>query len=234
MDRTAYIQDLARLDLDRKKRSGIPEVVFGEGKTFDQVVTLTRSLAESTGRAMVTRLQENWLEKLGPTLSPLVVEMNTRGRLAVVRKEDSVIESNMGAIGLLSAGTADIPIAEEARVVAQEMGCEVIAHFDVGVAGIHRLVKPLEEFFQKQVSAVVVVAGMDGTLPTLVKSLIPVPVIGVPTSVGYGYGRAGEAALMTMLHSCVPGLTVVNIDNGFGGGATAALIANQTARAKES
>jgi hypothetical protein len=112
------------------------------------------------------------------------------------------------------------------------MGCEVFAHYDVGIAGIHRLVEPLREILDHEVSAVVVVAGMEGALPSVVRGLIPVPVIAVPTSTGYGYGGRGEAALMTMLQSCAPGLTVVNIDNGFGAGATAALIANQLARAK--
>ncbi len=137
-----------------------------------------------------------------------------------------------GTIAILAAGTSDIPVAEEARVTAEVMGCEVLAHYDVGIAGIHRLLDPLREVVAKDVSALVVVAGMEGTLPSVVRGLVTVPVIGVPTSTGYGYGGQGQAALMTMLQSCAPGLTVVNIDNGFGAGATAALIAHQVARAK--
>jgi hypothetical protein len=112
------------------------------------------------------------------------------------------------------------------------MGCEVFTFYDVGVAGIHRLVKPVETILQKDISSAVVVAGMEGALPSVVRGLVPIPVIGVPSSVGYGYGGKGEAALMSMLQSCSPGLTVVNIDNGFGAGATAALVANQVAAAK--
>jgi hypothetical protein len=133
---------------------------------------------------------------------------------------------------VLAAGTSDIPAAEEAKVTAEVMGCQVLAYYDVGIAGIHRLMEPLRETLVQDVSAIVVVAGMEGALPSVVRGLVPVPVIGVPTSTGYGYGGKGEAALMTMLQSCAPGLTVVNIDNGFGAGATAALIANGVAQAK--
>jgi NCAIR mutase (PurE)-related protein len=225
-----HIGEIAKLDLDRQERAGVPEVVFGQGKSFDQVVALSRALAEQRGRAMATRLDPAWLDLVVDALKPLNVEVVHRARAIVVSRRDAVVAQSGGKIGLLTAGTSDIAVAEEARLVAQEMGCQVFQHYDVGVAGIHRLLEPLGQFKREGVAAVVAVAGMDGALPTLVKSLIVVPVIGVPTSVGYGLGRPGEAALMTMLHSCVPGLTVVNIDNGFGGGATAALIANQLAR----
>jgi hypothetical protein len=133
---------------------------------------------------------------------------------------------------VLAAGTSDIPTAEEARVTAEVMGCAVLARYDVGIAGIHRLLEPLREIVSIEVSAIVVVAGMEGALPSVVRGLVSVPVIGVPTSTGYGYGGHGQGALMTMLQSCAPGLTVVNIDNGFGAGATAALIANTVADAR--
>ena len=131
-------------------------------------------------------------------------------------------------MGFVAAGTTDIPVAEEAKVIMELLGCKVISAYDAGVAGIHRLFLPLEEMLKVDVSCIVVVAGMEGTLPTVVKSLVDVSVIGVPTSTGYGYGGKGESALMTMLQSCSPGLVVVNIDNGFGVGATAALIAKQS------
>jgi hypothetical protein len=154
------------------------------------------------------------------------------GRALVVSKIGVVPAPSGGVIAVLAAGTSDLPVAEEARVTAETMGCRVLAFYDVGVAGIHRLVSPLEMIHKEEASAVVAVAGMEGALPTVVRGLVAVPVIGVPTSVGYGYGGKGEAALMTMLQSCAPGLTVVNIDNGFGAGATAALIANHVAAAK--
>ena len=128
-------------------------------------------------------------------------------------------------IGVLTAGTSDIPVAEEAAITAEVMGCSVIRGYDVGVAGIHRLLEPLKDMIQQDVACVIVVAGMEGALPSVVAGMVGVPVIGVPTSIGYGLGAGGIGALTTMLQSCSPGLVVVNIDNGFNAGATAALIA---------
>ena len=162
----------------------------------------------------------------------LQVRYHQTGRALVVTINDVLPIPTGGVIAVLAAGTSDIPVAEEARVTAETMGCKVLTFYDVGVAGIHRLVAPLEMIHKEEVSAVVAVAGMEGALPTVVRGLVAVPVIGVPTSVGYGYGGKGEGALMTMLQSCAPGLTVVNIDNGFGAGATAALIANHVAAAR--
>jgi hypothetical protein len=137
-----------------------------------------------------------------------------------------------GHIGVLTAGAGDIPVAEEARLVAEEMGCRVTTIYDVGVAGIHRLFGPLSDLLTSDVAALVVCAGMDGALPSVVAGLAHVPVIGCPTSIGYGAGGKGRAALLAMLQTCAPGLTVVNIDNGVGAGATAALLANQVAAAR--
>jgi hypothetical protein len=128
---------------------------------------------------------------------------------------------------VLAAGTADIPVAEEAAVAAEVMGCEVLKAYDVGIAGIHRLFEPLRKMIERGVSALVVVAGMEGALPSVTSSLVDVPVIGVPTSIGYGVGAEGIGALVTMLQTCSPKLAVVNIDNGFGAGIFAALIARQ-------
>lgn len=225
------LDQLARLDLDRRERTGIPEIIFGTGKAVDHIVAIARRMASERGRAIVSRIAPEVLQQLRVALEPeLAVEGHELARMAVVRRPEAAPAEGGGIIGVLAAGTADLPVAEEARVMASEMGCEVVHHYDVGVAGVHRLVEPLRELIARDVAAVVVVAGMEGALPTLVKGLVPVPVIGVPTSVGYGFGRPGEAALMTMLHSCSPGLTVVNVDNGLGAGATAALIANRLVR----
>jgi pyridinium-3,5-biscarboxylic acid mononucleotide synthase len=140
--------------------------------------------------------------------------------------------SSGGSVAVLTAGTSDIPAAEEAVVVAQEMGCRVFTAYDVGVAGLHRLEQPLRALRQTRADVVIVAAGMDGALPSVVSGLVDVPVIGLPTSVGYGLGGKGVAALLTMLQTCSPGLTVVNIDNGVGAGATAGLIANRVAAAR--
>ena len=134
-----------------------------------------------------------------------------------------------GVVGILSAGTSDIPVAAEAALAAAEMGATVFEAWDVGVAGLHRLVAPLERFATARTDVIVVAAGMDGALPSVVAGLVDIPVIGLPTSVGYGLGAGGVGALTTMLQSCAPGLVVVNIDNGIGAGTTAALIANRAA-----
>lgn len=225
------LETFAKLDLQRSQRTGIPEAIFAEGKTSAQVASLVRSLAEKTGYALATRVQPEIFSRVVDELpKEFRILYNPTGRTLVVSRPDYEPKSTGGIIGILAAGTSDLPVAEEARVTAEVMGCEVLTYYDVGVAGIHRLVQPMEEILKKEVSALVVVAGMEGALPSVVRGLVPVPVIGVPTSIGYGYGGKGEAALMSMLQSCAPGLTVVNIDNGFGAGATAALIANRVAQ----
>lgn len=229
------LESFANLDFHRRERTGIPEAVLAEGKTSEQAVALLQAVVEKSGIALATRvsgelgrfIQQRMSEKYS-------VSFNEVGRTVVAKSRDFAPDQKGGMIAVLAAGTSDVPVAEEARVTAEVMGCRVLTFYDVGVAGIHRLVKPLEEIHHQEVGAVVAVAGMDGALPTVVRGLIPVPVIGVPTSIGYGYGGKGEAALMTMLQSCAPGLTVVNIDNGYGAGATAALIANRLAMSHSS
>ncbi len=233
MDHLKHIDGFARLDLDRHKRTGIPESILAEGKTTEQTIALIRSFTVKAGYSLTTRIHGEAARVVKQALEgELRIDHNESGRTLVAQTADHAFEPTGGKIAVLAAGTSDLPVAEEARVTAEVMGCEVMTAYDVGVAGIHRLLKPLEQIHEVGVSAVVVVAGMEGALPTVVRGLVPIPVIGVPTSVGYGYGGKGEAALMTMLQSCAPGLTVVNIDNGFGAGATAALIANQVAAAR--
>ena len=229
------IEAFARLDVNRADRTGIPEAVLAEGKTHDQVVAAVQRIAERSGIALATRVSDECAQVLEKSLGKsLRLNHNKIARTVVASRSDFEAKQTGGKIGLLAAGTSDVPAAEEAKVTAEVMGCRVFAHYDVGIAGIHRLMEPLKEIIAQEVSAVVVVAGMEGALPSVVRGLVPVPVIGVPTSTGYGYGGKGEAALMTMLQSCAPGLTVVNIDNGFGAGATAALIANHVALARSS
>ncbi|MDQ5852259.1 MAG: nickel pincer cofactor biosynthesis protein LarB, partial [Chloroflexota bacterium] len=139
---------------------------------------------------------------------------------------------DQGIVGIVSAGTSELPVAEEAAVVCREMGCSVHMVTDVGVAGLHRLFDPLKALLDLPVDVLIVAAGMDGALPSVVAGLVDVPVIGLPTSVGYGLGGNGEAALMSMLQTCAPGLAVVNIDNGVGAGAMAGLIALRAERAR--
>jgi NCAIR mutase (PurE)-related protein len=162
-----------------------------------------------------------------------VIDRHEIARAAVLRHPETGVVPTGGRIAIIAAGSSDRPVADEAALVAVEMGCEVMRASDVGVAGLHRLVQPLREIAARGVDCIVVAAGMDGALPSVVAGLVDVPVIGLPVSVGYGHGGAGEAALMTMLQSCAPGITVVNVDNGIGAGSTAALIANRMAAARK-
>jgi len=221
------IRQLARLDVDRTHRTGVPEVVLADGKSPEIVAKAAEAMAQASGYALVTRLQDAHLRAIRAKLrTKFELEHNPQARTVLLKKRSHVFPK-CGKVGVLAAGTSDVPVAEEAAVVAGVMGCEVLKAYDVGVAGIHRLFEPLENMMKAGVSAIVVAAGMEGTLPSLVASLVDIPVIGVPTSTGYGVGGKGLAALLTMLQSCSPGLTVVNINNGFGGGAAAALIARR-------
>jgi NCAIR mutase (PurE)-related protein len=227
------LERIAQLDLERRQRTGVPEAVFAEGKTGEQVWKLLKELASANGVALATRVDPQQAAEAERQLGrEFVVRHDVLSRTVTVWKKNHEVPPTGGEIAVLAAGTADIPVAEEARITAELMGCRVRRYYDVGIAGIHRLVEPLTEISASTVSALVVVAGMEGALPTVVRGLVGMVVIGVPTSTGYGYGGRGEAALMTLLQSCAPGLTVVNIDNGFGAGATAALIANTVAASR--
>jgi pyridinium-3,5-biscarboxylic acid mononucleotide synthase len=213
-------------DLSRESRSGVPEVIYAEGKSPGKVGEIVEAVLGKKGMVTVSRASESDHAEIVKRIGEQGVLHRPEARMIVVdrRKEKP---GHVGKIGVLTAGTSDIPVAEEAATIAEIMGCEVIRGYDVGVAGIHRLLEPLKQMIAEGVSCVVVVAGMEGALPSVVAGIVPVPVIGVPTSIGYGLGAGGIGALTTMLQSCSPGLVVVNIDNGFNAGATAALIAAQ-------
>jgi pyridinium-3,5-biscarboxylic acid mononucleotide synthase len=225
-------RDDMRLDYDRETRKGIPEIVLAEVKTDEQVLSIVRAFVTRNGRAVVTRLRPGTRDLLEGEF-PGRVDAWPVARAAAIHAPGYNRPRTGGHVGILTAGTSDIPVAEEARLVAEEMGCQVSTLYDVGVAGLHRLLSPLRELLASDVAVLVVCAGMDGALPSVVSGLAPVPVIGVPTSIGYGAGGKGRAALLAMLQTCAPGLTVVNIDNGTGAGATAALIANRVASARQ-
>jgi NCAIR mutase (PurE)-related protein len=219
-----------RLDRGRSHRAGVPEVVYAERKSAEVVVEGLRGLAEANGRALASRCPEATIASVERELGDeFEIEVNREAKAVVVAKPGVVPPPTGGRVGIVTAGSSDAPIAVEAALMAREMGVAVTVVRDVGVAGLHRLVEPLERLMAEDVDAIVVAAGMDGALPSVVAGLVPVPVIGLPTSIGYGYGGEGVGALMSMLQSCAPGLAVVNIDNGIGAGATAALIANRAA-----
>ena len=227
--RLGYVSvgDFALLDVSRAARKGVPEVVYAEGKTVEQVVAITRRFLEHDPVVLCSRVSEEQAAALAGVDG--TVEHDPRSRVVVVRRADAPPPEARGVVGVLAAGTSDVAVAGEAVAMIRAMGVDALTAFDVGVAGLHRLSAPLEAMREAGAGALVVAAGMEGALPSVVAGLVSVPVIGLPTSSGYGYGGRGEAALMGMLQSCSPGLAVVNIDNGVGAGATAALIARGAA-----
>jgi hypothetical protein len=222
----------ATLDIRRGIRAGIPEVVWSEDKTPAKVVEIASALLEREGRAIISRVSEEQMEALQEAVSDgCELRLNEKARLVVAVRRGFQPPRLGRKVGIMTAGTSDVPVAEEARVIAEEMGCEALTAYDVGIAGFHRHIKPLTRMVEEGVDAIVVVAGMEGALPSVIASLVDVPVIGVPSSVGYGFGAGGVGALTAMLQSCSPGLCVVNINNGFGAGAFAALIARRVSEA---
>jgi len=226
--RLGYVSvgDFALLDVSRAARKGVPEVVFAEGKTAEQLVAITRRFLEHTAVVLCSRVSQEHAAALAAGVDG-PVEHDPRSRVVVARRPDTPSPEACGAVGVLAAGTSDVAVAGEAVAMIRAMEVDALTAYDVGVAGLHRLSAPLEEMQAADVGAMVVAAGMEGALPSVVAGLVDVPVIGLPTSSGYGFGGRGEAALMGMLQSCSPGLAVVNIDNGVGAGATAALIARR-------
>ncbi len=222
-----------RPDTGREQRKGIPEVIFGETKSVTQMIAMAHGLLSASGRAIISRVRPEAISPLQAAFQEYIICVHESARAVVIYKPDFIGRPTGGHVGVISAGTSDIPAAEEAALVAKEMGCRVTCIYDVGVAGLHRLIEPLRNMLSNDVDAIIVAAGMDGALPSVVAGIVPVPVIGLPTSIGYGFGGNGIAALLSMLQTCAPGLTVVNIDNGVGAGITAALIANRVAQARE-
>ncbi len=218
----------AKIDTHRNLRRGFPEVIFCERKTIDQIVQIVRKMLESNNSLLATRASQEVYEairEIEPT-----AKYNELGRVITVTNTHSE-QPKGGLILVVTGGTADIPVAEEALVTAEIMGNRVERLYDVGVAGLHRLLGNTDKLFEA--SVIIVVAGMEGALASVVGGLVDKPVIAVPTSVGYGASFHGLAALLTMLNSCASGVSVVNIDNGFGAGYSAALINRLTQRNEE-
>jgi len=207
----------AKVDHHRALRTGYPEVVFCQGKTHEQVEGIYQSLEKHNGNILMTRAEPELFARLAALDARLTY--NELGRTITLEKEG---RTKQGSVLVISAGTADIPVAEEAAVTASISGANVERLYDCGVAGIHRLLAQNEKI--QQARAIVAVAGMEGALASVVGGLAPCPVIAVPTSVGYGCHLNGLAPLFTMLNSCAPNITVVNIDNGFGAGFNAAMV----------
>jgi NCAIR mutase (PurE)-related protein len=207
----------AKIDHHRELRDGLPEVVLGMGKTPAQIAAIGASLVERSGRLLVTRLDREGYRALQQAVTD--AEYHELARVATVNRQPRVL---LPGIGVVCAGTSDLPVAEEAVLTARMMGHDATLTSDVGVAGIHRLFDHLPQLLEANV--LVVVAGMEGALPSVVAGLVAAPVVAVPTSVGYGASFGGLAPLLAMLNSCAAGVSVVNIDNGFGAGYLAASI----------
>ncbi len=217
---SAPVADLgfASVDLHRELRTGCPEVIFGAGKTPEQVVAIAERIVAASGRVLITRVTPAHAAAMKKRIRRARHHSDAR----CITVEASKPLPRTGCVAIVSAGTSDLPVAEEAAITAEFMGSNVLRIQDVGVAGIHRLFRRLDELQSARV--VVVVAGMEAALPSVIGGLVARPLIGVPTSVGYGSHFGGLTALLGMLNSCASGLTVVNIDNGFGAGFAAARI----------
>ena len=208
----------ANVDHHRSLRQGFPETVFGAGKSPEQVARIVESMAKNQHNILVTRASEEQYTRVRDVVPE--AEFHASARTIVVRKDHTI--RGKGTVMVISAGTSDMPVAEEAVVTLQVMGNTIDALYDVGVAGLHRLLDRRDRLAEARV--VIVVAGMEGALPSVVGGLVSAPVIAVPTSVGYGASFGGVAALLGMLNSCASNVTVVNIDNGFGAAMVASLI----------
>ena len=240
------LDDVAQIDTSRKDRTGFPEAILADSKDYDDLLFIIKRFFEKQesdsdsielkNNIIITRLSKERYESLEKDLDYLLqkgikFDYNKRAKILIIYK-DALADYNpeYGKVGILTAGTSDIAIAEEAKVVVEQGGCEAITSYDIGVAGIHRLFPQIAHMVEEDVCAFIVCAGMEGALPSVVAGLVDVPVIAVPTSVGYGIGADGKAALYSMLQSCAPGLSVVNIDNGFGAGVCALTIAKNIAK----
>ncbi|MBI4299146.1 MAG: nickel pincer cofactor biosynthesis protein LarB [Chloroflexi bacterium] len=210
--------DFAKVDHHRELRRGFPEVILGQGKTPEQISAISEAILENSDRLLVTRVDQGVFEEVKKKVPD--ASYSPRAKAIVVNRRREV--AMITGIVVVSGGTSDLPVAEEAALTAELMGCQVKHIIDVGVSGLHRLLSHLPSLQHARV--IVAVAGMEGALPSVVAGLVAAPVIAVPTSIGYGASFEGIAPLLTMLNSCAPGVSVVNIDNGFGAGYLAALI----------
>ena len=217
--KTAPYEDLefARIDTHRALRQGVPEVVYGEGKTAEQILSIAHAMQNAGQRVLITRLQ---LDKADTLCAELPLQYDPVGRIALLG--DMPEPDGQGRILICTGGTSDMPVAREAAFTAGALGNDVTELYDVGVAGLHRLLSHLDEIMSARV--IIAIAGMEGALASVIAGLADCPVIAVPTSVGYGASFGGISALLSMLNSCASGVSVVNIDNGFGAAYQASMI----------
>ena len=221
------IEGFVKIDINRRNRRGIPEVVFAENKELNEIKKIANKTLEKANSVIISRIKKEDYPKIMTFAKKLKVRIKTGKNSSSLLLFKKPIKFQGGKIGIITAGTSDIGVAEESRLMCEAMNCKCITSYDVGVAGIQRIFPVLKEMVNEEVDCIIVAAGMEGALATLVATLVDIPIIGIPTSVGYGYGEKGIAALASMLQSCSLGLSVVNIDNGIAAGGIAANIANR-------
>ena len=221
------VEGIAKIDINRRKRRGVPEVIFAETKELEDIKKIIKKTLEKTNSVVISRIKKDDYKKIMAFVKRLKVKVKTGKNSSSILLFKKPIKFQGGKVGILTAGTSDIGVAEEARLMCEAMNCKCITSYDVGVAGIQRIFPILKKIVKEDVDCIIVAAGMEGALATLVSTMVDIPIIGIPTSVGYGYGGKGIAALASMLQSCSLGLSVVNIDNGIAAGGIAANIANR-------
>jgi len=230
------IENIIKFDEGRILRRDVPEVILAEGKDPSTLVRLLRKIVPRMGKVIISRLSDEHIEAIKnlASLENFELKLNETGRIAILKMRGLEETRRLPCkVGLISAGTADLRVAEEAKMIIEEMGCSTVAIYDVGVAGFHRAIIAARKLKEEDVDVAIVVAGMEGALPSVIASLLDIPIIGVPTSVGYGAGSKGWAALLSMLQACPLGLAVVNIDNGVNAGIIASLIARRIGMIRE-
>jgi NCAIR mutase (PurE)-related protein len=223
-----YVEkNLAKIDPLREFRSGIPEVIFAQGKEFKDLLKIILATVSKKKFAVISKVSTEDKERLCKQFEKNNLKISKGINTILVSTKFHRFLKRNGKVGILCAGTSDIKIAEEAKIMAEVMGCETVIEYDVGISGIHRTLKAITNMIDAKVHIIIVVAGMEGALGSFVSSVTDIPIVGVPTSIGYGFASNGIAALASMLQTCTMGMTVVNIDNGIGAGAFAAMVANK-------
>jgi len=221
------IGNIAQIDTGRRNRKGIPEVILAERKELPDLKKIIKKTLTKNNEVLISRIKQKDYTKILEFAKKNKYKIKNGKNTTALLIYKNKIKKLGGKVGIIAAGTSDIGVGEEARLVCESMNCDCLSSYDVGIAGLHRIFPVMKQFIESEVDVIIVVAGMEGALASIVSSIADVPVIGVPTSIGYGYGEKGVAALASMLQSCSLGLTVVNIDNGVGAGAAAANIANR-------
>ncbi len=225
-----HIEEVAKLDINREARRGVPEVIYAENKSFKDIKAIATRVLRKKDYVVISRIRDKDIKRIADSLKNYKVRVGKYSNTILAYKDQ--LKDDYGPVAIITAGTSDIKVAEEAEFILEAMNCRVIKGYDVGVAGIHRLFPILRSVIEEEADAIIVIAGMEGALASVVAALVDIPVIGVPTSIGYGYGANGYGALASMLQSCTFGLAVINIDNGIGAGAFAGLVARRVGKFK--